>query len=281
MSTFKLPNKKVRVRPNLENSGWIKNPRHAAFFKVEGAYESYPVAMLRNGQLKNPFTDEEKVFLEEWYGYEPNTLSVYKKDSPLREMSVRLTKDGMTLDLSNPDDYITYKVLLTNSEKIAPSVKERKAKATYKFYIEDEAEIAELKSSDANINQIAWMEYGKISENKSKLIAFLKIYGQVFKMPTTKIDKNTDIKVLQGKVSDIVKDKMQGFVEIVTNPDYETMLLISEAVENGVIVRTGTKYSLAQGDQIGNTFKEAIQYLKAPVNQELVLILEEQIKLKS
>jgi hypothetical protein len=281
MSTFKLPMKKVRVRPNLENSGWIKNPRHAAFFKVEGAYESYPVAMLKSGQLKNPFTDEEKVFLEEHYGYEPNTLSVYKKDSPLREINVRLTKDGMALDLSNPDDYIIYKVLLTNSEKIAPSVKERKSKATYKFYIEDEAEIAEMKSSDANINQIAWMEYGKISENKSKLTAFLKIYSQVFKMPTTKIDKNTDIKILQGKVSDIVKDKMQGFVEIVTNPDYETMLLISEAVENGVIVRTGTKYSLAEGDQIGNTFKEAIQYLKAPVNQELILILEEQIKLKS
>jgi len=281
MSTFKLPNKKVRVRPNLENSGWIKNPRHAAFFKVEGAYESYPVAMLKSGQLKNPFTDEEKVFLEEHYGYEVNTLSVYKKDSPLREINVRLTKDGMSLDLSNPDDYIIYKVLLTNSDKIAPSVKERKAKATYKFYIEDEAEIAEMKSSDANINQIAWMEYGKISENKSKLAAFLKIYSQVFKMPTTKIDKNTDIKILQGKVSDIVKDKMQAFVEIVTNPDYETMLLISQAVETGVIVRNGTKYSLAEGDQIGNTFKEAIQYLKAPVNQELILILEEQIKLKT
>jgi hypothetical protein len=281
MSTFKLPNKKVRVRPNLENSGWIKNPRHAAFFKVEGAYESYPVAMLKSGQLKNPFTDEEKLFLEEHYGYEVNTLSVYKKDSPLREINVRLTKDGMSLDLSNPDDYIIYKVLLTNSDKIAPSVKERKAKATYKFYIEDEAEIAEMKSSDANINQIAWMEYGKISENKSKLAAFLKIYSQVFKMPTTKIDKNTDIKILQGKVSDIVKDKMQAFVEIVTNPDYETMLLISQAVETGVIVRNGTKYSLAEGDQIGNTFKEAIQYLKAPVNQELILILEEQIKLKT
>jgi hypothetical protein len=281
MSTFKLPNKKVRVRPNLENSGWIKNPRHAAFFKVEGAYESYPVAMLKSGQLKNPFTDEEKLFLEEHYGYEVNTLRVSKKDSPLREINVRLTKDGMSLDLSNPDDYIIYKVLLTNSDKIAPSVKERKAKATYKFYIEDEAEIAEMKSSDANINQIAWMEYGKISENKSKLAAFLKIYSQVFKMPTTKIDKNTDIKILQGKVSDIVKDKMQAFVEIVTNPDYETMLLISQAVETGVIVRNGTKYSLAEGDQIGNTFKEAIQYLKAPVNQELILILEEQIKLKT
>jgi hypothetical protein len=280
MSKFTLPSKKVRVRPCLENPGWIKNPRHAAFFKVEGAYESYPVAMKRDGNLKNPFTDEEKEFLEDVYGYENNTLSVYKENGPLRKINVRLTKDGMTLDLSNPDDYITYKVLLTNSDKIAPSVKDRKAKQTYKFYIEDESEVAEMKSNDANINQIAWMEYGKISENKSKLAAFLKIYSQVFKTPITKIDKNTDIKFLQGKVSDIVKDKMQGFVEIVKSPDYDTMLLIAEATEVGVIIRTGIKYSLPEGDMLGNNLKETIQFLKSPVNQELVLIIEQQIKLK-
>jgi hypothetical protein len=280
MSKFELPKKKVRVRPNFENPGWIKNPRHAAFFKVEGAYESYPVAMLRDGNLKNPFTKEEKEFLEKEFGYEENTLSVYKKDGPLRDINVRITRDGLTLDLSNPSDYITYKVLLTNSDKIAPSVKERKSKGTYKFYIEDEAEVNEMKSSDASDNQIAWMEYGKMSESKTKLAAFLKIYSQVFKTAVTRIDKNTDIKMLQGKVSDIVKDKMKGFVEIVTSPDYDTMLLIAEAVETGVLSRTGTKYSLPEGDQIGNTLKEAIQYLKAPVNQELVQIIERQIEMK-
>lgn len=278
---FELPQKKVKVKPNFENAGWIKNKRHAAFFKVEGAYESYPVAMTRNGSLKNPFTDEEKKYLEEVLGYEQNALSVYKKDGPLREINVRLTKDPLELDLSNPEDFIKYKVLLTNSDRIAPSVKDIKAKGTYKFYIEDAEEVAEITKLKGSIEQKAWIEYGKISENKNRLIAFLKVYNQVKKLPAMKIDKDSKLDFLQAKVMDAISLNKQDFIDIITNPDFDIMLTIAEGVETGVLKKSGTKYSLAEGDQIGDTLKHAINYLKAPVNQELRLIVEEQIKLKS
>lgn len=278
---FQLPDKKVKVKPNLENPGWIKNKRHAAFFKVEGAYESYPVAMNRNGSLKNPFTDEEKKFLEEVMGYEPNTLSVYKKEGPLREISVRLTKDPLELDLSNAEDYIKYKVLLTNSDRIAPSVKDIKAKGTYKFYIEDADEVAQITKLKGSLEQKAWTEYGKISENKGRLIAFLKVYNQVKKLPAMKIDKDSKLEFLQAKVMDAISINKQDFIDIVSNPDFDVMLTVAEGVETGVLKKNGTKYYLAEGDQIGDTLKHAIDYLKAPVNQELRLIVEEQIKLKS
>lgn len=278
---FELPKKKVKVRPNFDNAGWIKNPRHAAFFKVEGAYESYPVAMSRNGQLKNPFTDKEKAALEEMLGYEKNSLSVYNKAGILQDMQVRLSKDPLDLNLEDPIDYIKYKILLTNSDRIAPSVKEKNKKATYKFYIEDMDEVIQLQSKSANIQQTAWKEYGKMEENRNKLAQFIKVYSQVMRLPLTKIDKNTKIEFLQAKVSELVSSKPKEFVEIVTNEDFDTVLLISEAVETGVIKRDGTKYLLADGDKLGDTLKATISYLKAASSQELVLTIEQQIKLKS
>jgi len=280
MASFKLPQKKVKVKPNFENSGWIKNPRHAAFFKVEGAYESYPIAMSRNGQLKNPFTGEEKDALEEIMGYEPNSLSVYNKNSILHETNVRLTKDPLELNLEDPLDYIKYKVLLTNSDKIAPSLKEKSKKATYKFYIEDADEVVELQSKTANVQQIAWKEYGKMEDNRAKLTSFLKVYGQIMKLPLSKIDKDTKLAFLQAKVSEVVQNKPADFVNIVTDEDFETMLLVARAVETGVIKRDGTKYLLQEGDKLGDTLKSTINYLKAASQQELALVIEQQIKIK-
>lgn len=278
---FKLPKKKVKVKPNFDNAGWIKNPKHVAFFKVEGSYESYPVAMDRSGKLKNPFTKEEKEFLEKAMGYEENELSVYNKKGILQEMNIRLSKDPLELNLEDPYDYIRYKVLLTCSDKIAPSVKERKAKQTYKFYIEDEEDLISLTKEKSNFVQQAWKEYGKMEDEKLKLIAFLKVYGQVMKKPIDKVDINSKIDFLQAKVVEIVEANPKAFVELVTSEDFDTILLISKAVETGVLRRDGTKYSIPDGgDHIGNTLKEAIAYLKAPVNQDLVFTLEEQIKLK-
>jgi hypothetical protein len=280
MAKFELPNKKVKVKPNFDNPGWIKNSKHAAFFKVEGAYESYPVAMSRNGQLKNPFTTEEKEALEQMMGYEANSLSVYNKQSILHDTNVRLTRDPLELDLSDPLDYVKYKVLLTNTDRIAPSLKEKSKKATYKFYIEDADDVIELKSKSASVQQIAWKEYGKMEDNRGKLTSFLKVYGQVMKLPIQKINKETKLALLQAKVAEVVQNKPQDFVDIVTNEDFDTMLLISRAVEVGVIKRDGTSYLLQEGDKLGNTLKATIAYLKAASSQELALTIEKQIELK-
>ena len=262
MSKFTLPQKKVKVKPNFDNAGWIKNPRHAAFFKIEGAYESCPVAMSRSGQLKNPFTNEEKAALEEMLGYTSNELSVYNKNGILSEVYVRLSKDPLELDLADPMDYIKYKVLLTNSDRIAPSIKERNKKATYKFYVEDMDDVIEVQSKSANIQQTAWKEFGKMEDNKGRLAAFIKVYGQVMRIPATKIDKNTKLEFLQAKVSEIVQSKPKDFVDIVTSEDFDTMLLVAEGIDTGVIKKDGTRYFLESGDKLGDTLQATVSYLK-------------------
>lgn len=276
---FTLPQETVLVKPNLTNPGWVKNPRHVAFFKLEGAFDMFTVAMSRNGTLKNPFTDAEKEYLTEVLQLDSKELSVYTANSFLRAQNIRLGKDPVKLDLSQPDDFIKYKILLTNTDKIAPSVKDVRKKGTYKYYIEREADVTSVNKEKGDINKTAWKEYGKMEENKGKLAAFLKVYSRVMGQPAKKIDKDTKLEFLQGQVSAIIEANTKQFAEIVANPNYDTILLIAEAVEKGILVAKGTNYFLKGGtDKLGSSLIETVSYLNNAMNQELKLTIEQQIK---
>ena len=136
-----LRNQKVIVRYILRQKGNVTNPRHVLFGGMaEGASRTFVVPMLTSGKLVNVLTDAEKNYLEDIMGLEPNALSVYKKvdnfwrdDNPLGIARVRLTKRDTILDLSVPEDYIKYKILLANKDFIASSlaVMQDTPKATY------------------------------------------------------------------------------------------------------------------------------------------------------
>ncbi len=279
VNTFELPNKVVKVKPNPYNPGRIKDPRHVAFFKMEGCFDRLVCAVDRNNKRKNPFTKEEKDYLENILGLEPNALSVYKKDGYLVELDktpIALGREPLILNLSDPLDYIKYKILLTNSEIVAPDFTEVKNK-NYRYYIEDDESIAKAKTKESNFNMIAWKEYGKIEDNRQKMVAFLKVYSQMRgkSFATFKVDVNSKLELIQSKIVDIINSDIRAFVEVVQYEHFETALLIAESIESGEIKKQGTVYSLKHdGDRIGSTFSEAIAYLNNPVNQELRVMLE-------
>ena len=84
----------------------------------ETAFRKFTVPIIESsGAYVNVLTNDEKTYLEKSMGLEPNALSVYlKRDNYWANYSVRLTKGDNYLDLSIPDDYIKYKVLLANNE---------------------------------------------------------------------------------------------------------------------------------------------------------------------
>jgi len=275
-----LPNKKVRVKPNYKNSGWVKNPKHAAYFKLEGTFDKLMVPQLRNGQLANVLTDEEKEYLESVMLMEENDLSIYKKkDNFWHSFSVSLGKEPLILDLSDPNDYIKYKVLLANSYVVAPDVKSINNGGKYKYYIEDEEEVTRIQSQKANIYKQAWMGYAKIEDSKEKLRTFLIVFNETFTPVTKKLDRSSKLDFLQKEVSQIVENRTNDFVDIITDKNYDTKALIAEGVQTGVIEKKGSKYYLTGGvDKIGDDFVGAIEFLNSPQNQETRLLIEERIK---
>ena len=86
-------------------------------------------------------------------GLEYNALSIYKKvDNYWENNMVRLTKQDNILDLSDPEQYIKYKILLANKNFIAPSLEilTDYPKATYQFVIIAEGE--ETKTAKDNMS---------------------------------------------------------------------------------------------------------------------------------
>lgn len=126
-----LRNERIIIRHVPKLSGiWGNNPKHIlSGGMAEGATRTFTVPRLSSGMFVNVLTDKEKAFLEEVMGLEYNALSVYKKENNFWDDSneggintVRLTKQDNYLNLSDPEDYIRYKILLANKNFIAPSL---------------------------------------------------------------------------------------------------------------------------------------------------------------
>ena len=63
----------------VPRQGKITDPKHVLYGGMaENAVRTYTVPRMANGVYKNPLTDSEKTFLEEYMGLQPNALSVYK-----------------------------------------------------------------------------------------------------------------------------------------------------------------------------------------------------------
>ena len=165
-----LRNERIIVRFVPRPSSMVQNPRHILYGGMaETATRSYVVPRLNStGMFKNILTDNEKSFLEKAMGLEYNALSIYKKENnfwddsnPMGIGRVILHKQDNYFDLSVPEDYIKYKILLANKDQIASSLEELedRPKATYQFVIISESSEAKLNSSKADIKKKCWMEF--------------------------------------------------------------------------------------------------------------------------
>lgn len=278
-NTFALPQKRVRVEPVLEHSGWITDRNHKAFFKMEGTFDWFTVPTLRKGVYKNILTNDEKEYLENLIGNVD--LGVYKKEgtkSFWSNYSVKLDRYGKTLDLSNPNEFIDYKVLLASSSLICPNHKDRLAKAEYKYYIVDEQEVAKAKKTDIDVKKKAYKALGKIEDDKNALIEFLKVHSLTTTGNVVKIDKSSDIEFLQEQVSVIVDANAKKFVEFVEDDYFNVRVALAKGLEVGAVRKTDAGYENDQSLILGSSVHAAVTFLSNDRNQEVLFLIEEKIK---
>lgn len=283
-----LRNEKVIVRHIPKETGMVTDPRHILYGGLaENARRTFVVPVLRNGAYVNILTDSEKEFLENVMGLEYNALSIYKQtnnywdDSNIGCInSVTLTKDDMYLDLSNPEDYIRYKILLANKNYIAPSMKELEdhPKATYQFVIigqDTEVNRAKVKMSTS---MQAVKEFGKIEDNFDKLRYVLQVLEGRPVSPKTKID------FIQTKIYDFIQGRdSKRVLSILQDPLLDAKILINKGVEYGVISKRGDYYYLkADGSAICEpgqdpTLNVAAEYLNSPKHQDTLFAIQGKI----
>lgn len=284
-----LRKERIIIRYIPKKSGiWGNNPKHILSGGMsENAVRTFTIPRLSSGMFVNVLTDNEKAYLEDIMGLEFNALSIYKKINNFWDDSndaginkVRLTKQDNYLDLSNPEDYIRYKILLANKDFIAPSLQvlEDHPKATYQFVIISEGEETKVAKKNMSTTMMCYKEFGKIENDKDTLRVIVEI---IEGKPTS---SNTKIEFLQTRINQLIQTDSKLFLKVISDPLLSTKVLIKKCIENGLIANRSNFLYLKSdmsplcenGEE--STINVAAKYLNSPKHQDLLFSLQAKLK---
>ena len=276
-----LKNEKVIIKHiPRENSMVGNNPKHVLYGGMaEGSTRTYVVPMLRNGQLVDVLTKDEKDFLEYYMGLEDNALSVHKvNDNFWKKQKVVLKKEDNYLDLSNPNDFIKFKILKHNDDFIAPNLEalQNNPKATYEYVMIQEGEESKVNRKRVNATQAAWKEYGKIENDPDTMRVVIETITAHPIASTMSVDS------MVSKIDELIQNDAKMFLKVVQDPALSTKVLIRNGIEAGVIVNRGGQLYLRDGNQPlcdkgEPTLSVAAAFLNMSKNQELRFTIEAKI----
>lgn len=279
-----LRNEKICVRYVPRQSHMVTDPKHILYGGMANdAVKTFVVPKLSTGTFVNVLTNNEMAFLEEFLGMEKGTLSVYKRENnfwsdanPQGINKVRLRKQDNYLDLSIPEDYIKYKILLANKDFIADSLKtlEDRPKATYQFVIIAGDEQVNSAKRSMNITRECYKEFGKIENDIETLMCIVEL------LDGRSVAPNTNLDFLQTKIDSFIQSSPKTFLKIVQDNTLPTKVLIRRSINAGNIIKRGDYLYLKKdgrpmcGDNEEPTLSIAVKYLNNPKNQDIKFGLE-------
>ena len=283
-----LTNERVIVRHINRQRGSITDPRHVLYGGMsERATRIFVVPKLTSGVYVNVLTKNEKAFLEQAMGLEYNALSIHKKENNFWDDSnpnginrVRLTKQDTYLDLSNPEDYIKYKILLANKDFIAPSLQAMQdmPRASYQFVLIREGEEAKQTKQALSVMAQCYKEFGKVENDASVLRLVVET------LESKPLAAATKLEFLQAKIYDLIQADSKTFLKVITDPMLPTKVLIRTAIDAGEIIKRGNYHYLKADNtplcESGEepTFSVAAKFLNNPRHQETKFALQAKLK---
>lgn len=286
-----LRNEIVIVRYINKTDGlWASanNPKHVlSGGMAENSFKRFCVPILSSsGTYVNVLTDSEKAFLEEYMGLEYNALSIYKKEDNFWDdrnvegvNTVVLGKRDNYLDLSNPTDYIKYKILLANKNFIAPNLQalEDHPKATYQYVIIHKGAETENIGKNVSITMECYKAFGRIENDRHTMRTIIEL------LSLRPIAEDSNIEFLRGKINELIQADTKKFYAVISDEYLPTKTLIKRAINAGLIYIKGDYYYLKEGNipMCGSneepTFNVAARFLNLPRNQQIKLLLESKL----
>ena len=279
-----LRNEKVCIRFVPRQSHMVTDPKHILYGGMaDDAVRTFVVPKLTTGTYVNVLTNSEMAFLENYLGMEKGTLSVYKKQdnfwsdaNPQGINKVKLRKQDNYLDLSVPEDYIRYKILLANKDFIAasPKILEDRPKATYQYVIIEKSEQISSAKRNMDITRECYMEFGKIENDIETLMTVVEL------LDCRTVSSNTSKEFLHTKIDTFIQSNPKAFLKVVKDEMLPTKVLIRRSINAGNIIKRGDYLYLKSdgrplcGDNEDPVLSVAVKYLNNPKNQEIKLSLE-------
>ena len=250
----------------------LVSARHGGGIKV--ILDDIEKKMIKKYVEKYPEGMTERQFFEEELGtdlspYNAPEDNFWRTDKKSR---VTLTKQGLTLNLNTALGMLRYKILLSNTNLIAPSYEDRKKRATYEFMVVNQGKLISKKAEAGKLKTKAFAEYGRIVSSDSNMKGFIRSLGRT--IPT---NYNSDW--LETEILQVLEESPAGFLKIVQDPAYKGKIFMQQAVEAGAIKKMNDRrYTLDNGFEIGD-LPQALRWMEDPENQDMYMRIKTQIEL--
>lgn len=271
----------VRFVPR-ENAMAGNNPRHAVYGGMaDTSTRTYVVPQLRSGQLVDVLTKAEKAFLESYMGMEDNALSVHRTEKNFwKNFKVILHKHDNILDLSQPLDYIKYKVLKANTSLIAPDQKTLQdfPEATFEFVLIKDSDNLNAGILKKDAKKKAYAIFGKIEDDKYTMRVIVET------LTRRPVADTTSTESLALEVDKLIDNNVKDFLRVAEDPLLPTKVLIRNGIEAGIIAnRDGRLYLRDAGGDTPlcnngePTMSVAATFLNEPRHNETKLLIEAKV----
>jgi hypothetical protein len=277
---FSLPYETVKIQFIKKQRGAISDVKHVAFGgMLEGTAKHFVPKKSKETFKYIPVLDaEEQKFLEEMLGYDKGGLGLYKDQNNFWDkFEFSVPKEGMNLRLFDPIDYIRYKILLTYTNTVSPSLADLKLndKATYYFVMVRQGEEDNVEVVKYNVKKEAYKIAEKLELNPQHIREFLYLKG-------TRVAADTPITWLISRLGQMVENEPEEVVNIYTTKDYKIRSLVARGVLSGVIKDVHGSFSLEDGitlceENESPSLASAIKFLSNPANASLRQRIEAKI----
>lgn len=275
-----LEEKIVSVKHLSKETNGIKDIKHVAYGGLlNGAEIAIPAPTMDNGKMKNLLTKDEKEGLE--FLLNGVNLSIYgdfwKEGGKAYDMGILpiyLSKDETRLDLSNPYDYIKYKVLKA-CPIVANSLDEVRHRATNRFVLTSASE-AMAKELDKVGNKVtAYKLYVKYEDDKEVLRYTLRNLGR-------NTNRSHKMDFLQSELHKELEKNPSLLCSIMGDEYLKTKVLLETCIEFGAINKIDKKFYTLDDEPVSDgdtpTLQVAAEYLASNLGQEMRLALEAKLK---
>lgn len=258
--------KTVKLK-QFRKEGWLPEG-HDGEYRFTGTAEVLTVQRHKDtGVYVTGLTEEDEKRLEKSLNKTPGTLSRHNKDF-WGKFFIKIPRSGMVLYLDNAEHELMW--LVCKAHQFIANSEEDKLYTPFARYVMTSEEEIEKKVNDKfELKSKAFAKYSTMSLQEQ--IDFLRVYG---KNPGAEPRES----FIRSQISKVIEDEPKKFLEIMEDKGYKTKVFLKECVAKNIVLEKGTKFVLQGGDVIGYTLDQAIEYLKNPENQEVLIMLKGQLE---
>lgn len=208
----------------------VLDPKHLLYDgKLDSSIDSFSVLKNSSGKYVLGITPEEEAFIVEGLGLNPGDLNSGNRDNTyLQSINIEMPKAGLQLNINDPWDFLTDKILSAYTNVFAPNNKSKNKKKSYRYVRLQASDEIDTLLENSDQRKKAYKLLGTLEESRERMIMYLLNEG-------VRIHRQIDTKEVRKLVNDRVEKSYTRFISALEAPLFKEKGIINMAVIVGVV----------------------------------------------